>query len=171
VAVLLLGILDRDLIRLFSINTRGMAPEVAMGDGVLMEGFTYLFRKPRRGDVVIFHTGKIEIFVGTDETYIDRVAGVPGDELRIVNGQLMVNGVATPLRNSSGELHYEDFLPMYGLSQPMGSVTVPEGNYFVLRDNTAGPSDSRWWGCVPASEIRGRAWMRYRPANRVGWVR
>jgi signal peptidase I len=148
-----------------------MAPEVGLGDGVVMEGFSYLFRKPRRGEVVLFHTGKMESFGGADQTYIDRVAGVPGDELRIADGQLIVNGVATPLRNSAGEIRYADILPRYGLIHPMGSVTVPEGNYFVLRDNTVGPADSRWWGFVPASAIRGRAWMRYRPVNRIGWVR
>lgn len=47
------------LVRPFSVPTGAMTPAVSSGDHVVMEGVTFLTRKPRRGDIVVFKTDGI----------------------------------------------------------------------------------------------------------------
>ena len=42
------------LIEPFSVPTSGMSPTINRGDQLYVERFTYLARKPQRGDVVVF---------------------------------------------------------------------------------------------------------------------
>src|SRR5947207_9760666 len=70
------------LIRPFSISSGGMAATISRGDHVMMEGITFLARKPRRGDVVVFKADGIDSLPpGT--LYVKRVAGEPTEHLRI----------------------------------------------------------------------------------------
>jgi signal peptidase I len=42
-----------------------------------------------------------------------------------------------------------------------GPVTVPEGQYFMMGDNRDNSQDSRYWGFLPASYVKGRALFIY----------
>src|SRR6266481_5248584 len=79
-----------NLVHPFSIPTGGMTPAVSPGDHILMEGFTFVFGKPHRGDIVIFETAGIES-LPQDEIYVKRIAGEPGDHVRISDGKLFIN--------------------------------------------------------------------------------
>src|SRR5262249_47581786 len=79
VGILVLRLLG--LICPFSIPAGSMAPALARGDRVFMEGFSFLSRKPRRGDIVVFKTQDNPFL--EPNTYVDRVVGEPGDQLRI----------------------------------------------------------------------------------------
>ena len=77
-------------VRPFSVPTGAMTPAVSAGDHVMMEGLTFLARNPRRGDIVVFKTdGIASVPPGT--FYVKRVAGEPGDHVRISEGKLFVN--------------------------------------------------------------------------------
>ncbi len=146
-----------------------MAPTITSGDHVIMEGFTFLARKPRRGDVAVFKSdGIAQLLPAT--LYVKRVAGEPGDRLRIVDGKLYINDQHVALSNAVGEIEY---FPPAGLEKmaPQTNVTVPAGQYYVLGDNSTNSSDSRFWGFVPAKHIMGRIAFCYWPLNRVGGVR
>lgn len=69
---------------------------VDTGDQVFVDKFTYNFVKPHRGDVFVFRTNQIPLIPEDPETgapfYIKRLAGVPGDMLRINSPLLYVNG-------------------------------------------------------------------------------
>ena len=136
--------------------------------------------EPERGDVFVF--------VPLHEKprhFIKRVVAVGGDTVETKGGALYVNGVAvkdsayTKRVGSLGSPH--DFPPFrsphllpdndafadYKLSPAQFHAkfpdsrpfTVPEGHVFAMGDNRDRSSDSRTWGTVPVSQIKGQAFM------------
>jgi signal peptidase I len=49
-------------------------------------------------------------------------------------------------------------------------ITVPENHFFMLGDNSAHSSDSRFWGFVPMNLVKGKAWCVYLPLKRIHLV-
>lgn len=153
----------------FSVPTGGMAPAISPRDHVLMEGFSFLARKPRRGDIVVFKTDGIES-LESGNVYLKRVVGEPGDQLRIVAGKLYVNEKPVDMKNRLGEIHYV-FLPFSRfLTSTNDTATVPDGSFFVLGDNSTNSADSRIWGCLPSKNVKGRILFCYWPLGRFGGV-
>lgn len=154
VVVLAVGLRLAGLIRAFSVPTEGMSPTVSVGDHVMMEGFTFLFRQPRRGDVVVFRTDGV---AGRppETLYLKRIAGEPGDRVRLEGGELYINERHVIMSNAAGEIRY--LLPRgVGSSAEYTNITVPIGHYFVLGDNSSRSMDSRFWGGIPRECILGR---------------
>ncbi|GAA5123041.1 signal peptidase I [Luteolibacter yonseiensis] len=71
---------------------------VDTGDLVLVDKFSYHFRKPKRGEVFVFDTIDIDGIQkrsgpqGAGSHYIKRLCGVPGDTLAVQSPNLIVNG-------------------------------------------------------------------------------
>lgn len=107
----------------------------------------FIFHGPRRGDVIVF-----EYPEDRSRDFIKRVIGVPGDIVRVDEGQVFVNGVPLdePYVNEEHRSNMEE-------------KVVPAGEYFVLGDNRGNSSDSRSWGFVPEENIIGRAMFTYWP--------
>lgn len=172
--ILVLGIIPLllrlvGLIRPFSVPTEGMAPAVSAGDDVMMEGFSFLVRQPRRGDVVVLRTDGLG-GRPPEALYVKRIAGEPGDRVRLADGKLYINERSVILSNESGEIMYP--LPAGAeKSARYTDLTVPAGQCYVLGDNSRDSIDSRFWGCVPAECILGRIAFCFAPVDRVGRVR
>jgi len=66
-----------------------MAPQLHDQDRLFINKFAYNFEKIERDDVVVFYYPR-----DTQKSYIKRVIGLPGDSVRIVDGQVYVNGTA-----------------------------------------------------------------------------
>jgi signal peptidase I len=157
------------LIRAFSVPNTAMAPTISPGDYVMMEGFTFLVRKPRRGDIVVFKTDGIASLPASP-LYVKRIAGEPRDRLRISEGKLYINDKHVALSNAVGEIAY--LLPVGGKRLlPQTDVTVPDGQYYVLGDNSTNSLDSRYWGFVPADNMKGRVAFCFWPRPRAGAVK
>ena len=101
--------------------------------------------------------------------YVKRVAGEPGDRLRITDGKLYINDKHVALSNVLGEIAYHLPAGSTGMAAQT-DLTVPDDHYFMLGDNSTNSYDSRFWGCVPAKSILGRVAFCYSPASRVGGV-
>jgi signal peptidase I len=107
----------------------------------------FIFHGPERGDVIVF-----EYPEDRSRDFIKRVIGVPGDTVKVEEGQVYVNGV--PLNEPYvNEEHRSN----------MDEKIVPPNEYFVLGDNRGNSSDSRSWGFVPEENIIGRAMFTYWP--------
>jgi signal peptidase I len=143
-----------------------MAPAVSAGDRVMMEGFSYLARQPRRGDIAVFKTDGIAR-LSKGEIYLKRVVGEPGDHVRISEGKLFVNDNQVSLSNTAGEIVY-NLPPGAAALSSQTDVIVPSGCYFVLGDNSTNSYDSRFWGSVPRGNIIGRASFCYWPPQKAG---
>ena len=170
----------------FQIPSSSMVPTLRVGDFILVNKYAYGLRlpvsgnkvvsvgEPQRGDVMVF-------FPPNDERYfIKRVIGLPGDEVRVLNNQVYLNGHALP--QTQVAVYGED--PRYIVTRetieerdhlvrrqriagPYGrdyTIVVPEGHYFMMGDNRDNSSDSRRWGPVPEANIVGKAvvtWMHW----------
>jgi signal peptidase I len=157
------------LVRLFSVPAGSMTPAVAAGDHVMMEGVTFRTRKPRRGEVVVFKTeGMAALPPAT--IYVKRLVGEPGDQVRIADGKLHINGGPVTLSNAVGAITYRPHPGSFTMAG-MTNVTVPDGQCYVLGDNSLNSHDSRYWGCVPAGNILGRVVFCYWPPSRMGRVK
>ena len=157
------------LVRPFSVPTGGMTPAVSAGDHVMMEGVSLLWREPHRGDVIVFRTtGMAQL--PSAQSYIERVAGEPGDHVRIDSGRLYINDKRVALSNAAGEITYR-LPPQFPAAGTFLDAVVPQGHYYVLGDNSTNSFDSRYYGFVPAANVRGRVYFCQWPPKRWGTVK
>jgi len=94
-----------------------------------------------------------------NEAFIKRIIGLPGDEVMVKNGKVIVN-------NEMLKENYIKEKPDYNF----GPVTVPENQYLVLGDNRNNSYDSHYWGFVPREKFIGRASLHFWPPQRVGLI-
>jgi signal peptidase I len=165
---LLVGLRIFGLVRLFSMAKNSEAPALSTGDHIVSEGFSFHWRNPRRGDIVIFKTDGLRFVNGP--VYAKRIVGQPGERVSISNGDLYINGALMVISNAYGPIRYLP-LPSLAAAAHKGDLLVPSNQYFVLGDNSAHSIDSRYFGCVPAVNIIGRAWLCYWPPQRIGLVK
>ncbi len=131
-----------------------MAPQLHDQDRLFINKFAYNFEKIERDDVVVFYYPR-----DTQKSYIKRVIGLPGDSVRIVDGQVYVNGTAVD----------EPYVPArYRDVRSMDEFKVPEGEYFVMGDHRSISSDSRDFGPVARNLIYGKAAFVYWPREEMG---
>jgi signal peptidase I len=142
------------------------------GDQVFVDKCSYNFVKPHNGDVFVFRTNDIpgirEDPVAGAPFYIKRLAGLPGDQLRIDPPFLYINGKKAQgygfERVMSARPPYRGYaLGHEHLSKPDQTFTVPKDGYFALGDNSYNSYDSRYWGVVPAANLVGRGLFVYWP--------
>ena len=166
-AILLALVIRSCVVEAFKIPSGSMEDTLAIGDHILVNRFLYgiripftdtrilKLRDPARGDVVVFRFPQ-----DRSKDFIKRVIGTPGDEISVRDKVVYVNGV--PYRNPH-EVHKEaELLPRAtGPRDDFGPVRVPAGSYFVMGDNRDRSYDSRFWGFVPNSDLKGKAFIKY----------
>ena len=143
------------------------------GDHILVNKFAYHFRKPKRGEVWVFttkHITGIENQSNFDreqgsQHYIKRLVGVPGDHLEVKPPELWVNGKPAEefgmkrVAAKQGPYHTGyTFIP-----GGMNEVTLKDGEYFAMGDNSGNSLDGRYWGPVPERNVVGPALFCYWP--------
>jgi signal peptidase I len=154
---------------------------VETGDHVFVDKISYNFVHPSRGDVFVFKTtgiSKIEALFRQEgsQYYIKRLAGLPGDQLRIAPPNLFIDGKpATEFglkRVASARNGYNGYSNQPGehgaahfpiLGGPDRTFDVPANTYFALGDNSYHSFDSRGWGTVPERNVTGRGMLVYWP--------
>jgi signal peptidase I len=172
------------LLQPFLIPSESMERTLLVGDFLLCNKQTYApadriakwllpYRSVQRGDIVVFHHSQPPML-------IKRVVGIPGDQLRIANGRVIVNGKALdesyaafePAPPNSArdnfpaaiytdpEIDPEWWRQMQNLTRD-GELVVPQNSYFVLGDNRNRSLDSRFWGFVPRQAIIARPLVIY----------
>jgi signal peptidase I len=133
-----------------------MQPLLDDGERIVVDKISYRLREIRRGDIVVFWFPR-----DPNVSFIKRVTALPGDTLEIRRGVLYLNGERTR----------EDFVrSTFRDNETLGPIVVQAGHYFVLGDHRNGSNDSRNWGEVPKKYIYGRAFFRFWPLSRMGFI-
>lgn len=164
IALILALIIRTFIIQAFKIPSGSMLETLQVGDRLFVTKFAYDIKvpftglslvtlgDPRHGDVVVFRYPE-----DPSKDFIKRVAGVPGDVVEVRGHTLVRNG--QPVDEPYLTLHPGATMTTFG------PETVPENKYFMLGDNRYNSHDSRFWGFVDRSQIKGKAWRIYWSAS------
>lgn len=170
IALILALIIRTFIVQAFKIPSGSMHPTLLEGDAILVNKFLYgaripltpwklpSIRPPARGDIIVFVYPE-----DPKKDFIKRLVAKGGETVEIRNGTIYVDDkpVTDPAFNCRYYYNKGDF---GGINQ---KITVPEGMYFVLGDNSFTSHDSRYWGFVPEKNICGKALVIYWPPNRI----
>jgi signal peptidase I len=168
------------VVEAFKIPTASMEHTLLVGDFLLVSKLAYAaevpvvhsrvrkVREPARGDVIVFKWS-----VDPSQYLVKRVVGVPGDTLEMRGGVLVRNGLTVSESyvqhiNPADDPTSDDFewqrpfrvpssdtMAYHPSRDNWGPLIVPGARVFVLGDNRDNSSDSRYWGFVADSSVKG----------------
>jgi signal peptidase I len=169
-----------------------MRLKISAGDHLFVDRLTYNFRRPERGEIVVFETkgipeeARAPWGVPADQFYIKRLVGLGGERIQIGQDRhLVINGKRLdasvrhfekvysfdpniPARDSHYSGHADLNAPYF--AGQVDGVSIPEGECMVMGDNTFNSLDSRYWGPFPERYIIGQSFFVYWPfTSRFGW--
>jgi signal peptidase I len=98
----------------------------------------------------------------SDNNFIKRVIGLPGDKIQIENNRAVVNGKPLDEPYVNKDTSCDNYC---NLEKP---ITVPKDHFFMMGDNRGESDDSRVWGPIPKEWIIGDAFFTYWPPDRIG---
>ena len=137
-----------------------MEPNFYDHEYLIIDEITYRFEAPKRGDIIVFRYPR-----NPQEYFIKRLIGLPGEEVQIKDGNVVVYNE----ENKDGKILDEPYLASgvktYGLSEK--KVNLGENEYFMLGDNRNSSKDSRSFGPVNESFVTGRVLLRGWPFDRI----
>jgi len=142
----------------FVVDGASMHPTFENLDYLIIDEIIYAFTSPARGDVIVFrYPGNPSIF------YIKRIIGLPGETVSINHGSVSISTEdGTTFALEEPYIVNED-------ATYTKSISLNDGEYFVMGDNRPNSSDSRIWGVLPRENITGRVDMRLLPIRESGF--
>jgi signal peptidase I len=186
-ALLLFLVVRSFLVEAFKIPSGSMEGTLLVGDFLLVNKLVYgaevpftgrrlpAVRRPQYRDIIVFQWPE-----DTTKNFVKRLVGLPGDTVSMEGGVLFRNGAAQqesyvihsePDADPAGEEFrwQRDFLVRRAVARTgyhpsrnnWGPIVVPPLHYFVLGDNRDNSLDSRYWGFVPDSLLRGEPMLVY----------
>lgn len=120
----------------------------------------------KNGDILLLYKlgsiNRLDIIVldeeKDNEKIIKRVIGLPGETVAIKKGKIYVNDKVI------------DDEYAYGETSDYDKVTLEDDEYFILGDNRLISKDSRYFGPIKKSEIKGKIVFRLFPFTKIGTV-
>jgi signal peptidase I len=175
IAVVLALFVRTFVVQAFKIPTGSMENNLLIGDQLLVNKFVFAptatglerlllpIRDIERGEILVFKFPE-----DPDRDFIKRVIGLPGETLEMRNKKIYINGKLLdepyvhflfPISDSEGPGD-ADFSGG-GVQRNYGPVTIPPDMYFMMGDNRDNSEDSRYWGFMPRSYVKGKALFVY----------
>lgn len=158
ISIVLVALVMAMLLRTFIVEGRvipsgSMLPTIQLQDRVMVNKFIYYFKKPQRGDIIVFQPP-----LKSSEDYIKRLIGLPGDKVEVRDSIVFIND--QPLNEP-----YINEPPNYNF----GPTIVPQNSLFVMGDNRNSSFDSHLWNAwLTQDKVKGKAFFRYWPPSRMG---
>lgn len=128
-----------------------MEPTMYEHDRVMLEKISQKADWLTRGEIIAFDSPT------DDRVLIKRIIGLEGDRVEVKDYKVYVNDI---------ELH-ESYIKD-GKTNGDTNIVVPKGKLFVMGDNRLNSYDSRSFGCIDVSSIKGRALVKFYPFNKIG---
>jgi signal peptidase I len=148
---ILLGLFIRTMVAEAAlVDGPSMQPNLYTGFAILAEKVSYHLHAPQRGDVVLFDLPR------EDHPLVKRVIALPGEQVAVRGGHTYIDG----------ELLAEPWVTYFG-GPDYPATRVPAGAVFVLGDNRRDSRDSRFFGPVPLSAVRGHVILILWPPARA----
>jgi len=147
------------LIQPFYVKGQSMEPNFHDNEYLIINEIGYRFNEPERGDIIVFKYPK-----NPSEYYIKRIIGLPGETIKIQDNQVIIYNPEFP---GGKVLDESGYLASGAETAGNLSVTLREGEYYVLGDNRASSKDSRYFGPVDKKYIIGRTWIRGWPFDKI----
>lgn len=128
------------------VNGSSMFPTLEDGDILLLKKYDTDYE---RYDIVVDYKGE------SNDAIIKRVMGLPGDEVKILDGVLYINKklIDDPYNNMD--------------MNDMESIVLGDDEYFLLGDNRVVSVDSRSFGPVNVDDMIGTVGIRLFPFKQV----
>lgn len=174
IALLLALLIRTFIIQAFKIPTGSMIPTLLVGDHLLVSKFSYsvhvpnevpftsiqlfpdyhFFKEtPKRGDIVVFKFPE-----DPSKDFIKRVVGLPGETIQVVQQRVYIND---KFLEEPYAFHTQPPSHDSGRRDNIPPVRIPEDSIFVMGDNRENSHDSRMWGTLKMSNLRGKAQWIY----------
>ncbi len=148
------------------VNGYSMEPNFDHQEFILTEKISYKRRGPQRGEIVVFKAPPSEPCAVEGCEYIKRVIGLPGDIVRLNDGQVTINGNQL----TEAYLPEDSTTPGGSYLRDGRPLIVPQEEYLLMGDNRSHSRDSREFGPIPKEDIIGRAFIRYWPVSSFGMI-
>ncbi|MEK7576547.1 MAG: signal peptidase I [Patescibacteria group bacterium] len=142
----------------FIVRGASMEPNFYDGEYLVVDEIKYRFNAPERGEVIVFRYPN-----DPKQFFIKRIIGLPGETVNLEGGHVEI----VSLKDKKTIVLNESYIDPKILTVPDRTVTLKEGEYFVLGDNRLSSSDSRVWGVLPYQNIVGRVLLRLWPPNKL----
>lgn len=157
------ALLTRYVMQPFTVDGYSMEPTLYNGDQMIL----FKLFELERFDIVVFPDPR-----GSGISYVKRVIGLPGDNVKVEDDILYINDTRydEPYLNGlnkSHNLYTKDFT----LWNTVGLNQIPPGFVFVLGDNRPNSGDSRQFGLVSIDQIEGEANFIITPFDRTGFIK
>jgi signal peptidase I len=174
------------IVKPYKIPSASMEPTLIEGQRVLVNRIATDFSSPGIGQIVVFHppkdaeseecravhapTAACDSPLPEDTTnqpFIKRIVGGPGDEIYVTGGHVFRKAAAT----SRFVAEKDSYIKACGASPECNfptPIAIPAGHWFMMGDNRGDSDDSRFWGPIPTNWIIGQAIATYWPPNRIG---
>ncbi|MFC4388110.1 signal peptidase I [Gracilibacillus marinus] len=164
IAVVIVLLCRHFLITPSVVKGESMMPNLEDGDRIILSKISQI----DRFDEIAFEAPD------SNDNYVKRVIGFPGDTIEMKNDTLIINGKEydeeylsqAKSRLSDDELLTNNFT-LYDLT---GEEVVPEGKLFVLGDNRRISKDSREFGFIDEESVIGDVKLRIWPLDAIGFI-
>lgn len=158
-------IIKENIIQAYKIPAGSLKPTLVIGDHIFVKTDFTSKSNVMKGDLVVFPFPE-----NPSKDFIKRIVAIGDDTIEIINKKVFINGkqINEPyiVHTDSNILFKRDNMEL---------TKIPKGSFFLMGDNRDNSFDSRFWGVVEASEIKGKAsivyWSWDKENNRVRWNR
>lgn len=161
IAIFVVFLCQKFLFAPLTVYGESMEPTFSSHDRIIIGKNTEV----KRFDIIVFNAPN------SDEQYIKRVIGLPGDKIEMKNDHLFINGKIYDepyLKSMKAEQKTSKITEDFTLKELTGETVVPSNSLFVLGDNRLISYDSRRFGFILFDQVVGEVKFRFFPFDEIG---